>query len=123
VLATLAESVEPLPERAALERAVASSLRHRRLPRIDGAERAPSAQAKCRRCRQSIARGAWRIRLVFYEDGRFSGGGFLHAECGRDYFEVPDVLEQLLHFSPSLAVPEREELGRALQAEPPTPAE
>src|SRR5437764_11213194 len=46
-----------------LERAARGSLAHRRLPRIDGAERSPSGQARCRNCRQSIERGTWRIRL------------------------------------------------------------
>jgi hypothetical protein len=104
--ATLAE----VPEREALERAARASLAHRRLPRINGAERSPSGQAACRSCRQPIARGDWRIRLVFYEDGRFEPGGFVHLGCREAYFETGDVLEQVLHFSPSLGDAEREEL-------------
>jgi hypothetical protein len=58
LLQTLDESPAEVPDREALERAARSSLAHRRLPRIDGAERAPSAQARCRSCREPIARGA-----------------------------------------------------------------
>jgi len=58
-----------VPDRESLERAARASLAHRRLPRIDGAERLAGAQAKARSCREPIARGSWRIRLVFHEEG------------------------------------------------------
>src|SRR5216117_3347280 len=60
VLEALTEAPPSVPDRAALERAARGSSAHRRLPRIDGAERAPSGQAKCRSCKQPIERGAWR---------------------------------------------------------------
>ena len=85
-----------------------------RLPRIDGAERAPTGQAKCRQCREPIEKGGWRIRLVFHEEGTFSPGGFIHLACREAYFETADMLEQLLHFSPALSVEERAELQAAL---------
>ncbi len=56
LLQALGETLENVPDREILERAARSSLAHRRLPRIDGAERAPSGQAKCRSCRQHRAR-------------------------------------------------------------------
>jgi len=96
-----------------LERAARGSLAHRRLPRIDGAERSPSGQARCRNCRQSIERGTWRIRLVFYEEGRFNPAGFVHLECRQVYFESNDILDHVLHVSPNLSGEEREELRRA----------
>ena len=58
-------------------------------------------------------RGTWRIRLVFYEEGRFSPGGFVHLDCRMAYFETDDVLAQVLHFSPDLSDDERAELERA----------
>ena len=88
LLQALGEAVENVPDRERLERAAHSSLAHRRLPRIDGAERAPSGQAKCRSCHQPIVRGSWRIRLVFYEEGRFSPGGAVHLDCRKAYFET-----------------------------------
>jgi len=111
-----------VPDREGLERAARSSLAHRRLPRIDGAERAPTGQAKCRSCREPIARGSWRIRLVFYEEGRFAPGGFVHLDCRKAYFETDDVLEPVLHFSPGLSAGEREELRRASAADSAGPA-
>jgi hypothetical protein len=114
VLQALAETLESVPDRDRLERAARASLAQRRLPRIDGVERAPGGQAKCRSCRQPIARGSWRIRLVFYEEGRFAPGGFVHLDCRKAYFETEDVLDQMLHFSPDLSEVDREELRRAL---------
>ena len=112
-LEALAQAPESVPDRERLERAARASLAQRRLPRIDGAERAPSAQAKCRHCRQPIERGSWRIRLVFYDEGQFSPGGFVHLDCRQAYFETGDILEQLLHFSHVLNDAEREALRRA----------
>ncbi len=108
-------SSQDLPDREGLERAARGSLAHRRLPRIDGAEKAPSGQAKCRSCRERIERGSWRIRLVFYEEGRFAPGGCVHLGCRQAYFETDEVRDQVLHFSPALSGEEREELRRALE--------
>lgn len=117
VLETLAQAGEGVPERERLERAARASLAHRRLPRIDGAERASSGQAKCRSCREPIARGTWRIRLAFFEDGRFTPGGYIHVACREAYFETGDVLEQVLHFTPDLTAAERAELAAAFRAD------
>lgn len=114
LLQALGETLENVPDRERVERAARGSLPHRRLPRIDGAERAPGGQAMCRNCRQPIPRGSWRIRLVFYEEGRFSPGGFVHLECRKAYFETDDVLDQVLHFSSALSDDEREALRRAM---------
>ena len=118
LLEALPQAPESLSDREALERAAQGSLAHRRLPRVDGAERAPSGQAKCRSCREPIARATWRIRLVFYEEGRLSPAGFVHLACRKEYFEGHDVREPLLHFSPNLDDGEREELARACAADP-----
>jgi hypothetical protein len=107
-----------VPDGESLERVARSSSTHRRLPRIDGAERAPSGQAKCRSCRQPIERGAWRIRLVFFEEGRFLPGGFVHLDCRKAYFESDDVLDPMLHFSPDLSDDDRGELVRACGVDP-----
>jgi hypothetical protein len=123
LLDALGQSVEGVPAPEALERAARGSSAHRRLPRIDGAERAPSGQAKCRSCHEPIPRGAWRIRLVFYEQGRFSPGGFVHLACYGSYFETGDILAPLLHFSAALSDAERAALVRACAAggSPPGP--
>jgi hypothetical protein len=124
ILQALEETPSSVPDRGRLERAARASLAQRRLPRIDGAARSPGAQAKCRSCREPIARGSWRIRLVFFEEGRFAPGGFVHLDCRKAYFETDDVLDRLLHFSRDLSADEREQLTRACgaaQSEPPIP--
>ena len=113
LLQTLAETVADVPGRDALERAARASSAQRRIQRIDGAERTPTGQAKCRSCRETVVRGSWRIRLVFFEDGRFSPGGYVHLVCHKAYFENNDVLDQILHFSADLTDGEREELRRS----------
>ena len=110
LLQGLSETAVAVPGREHLERAAQKQLAQRRLPRINGAERAPGSQAKCRHCRESIERGSWRIRLVFYEEGQFAPGGYVHLACRTDYFETDDLLEPLLHFSPDLVDSDREEL-------------
>jgi hypothetical protein len=114
VLQALEEGSQTVPDREGLERAARGSSAHRRLPRIDGAERAPTGRARCRSCRQTIDRGQWRIRLVFFEEDRFSPGGFVHLDCSKVYFETDGVRDQVLHFSFALSNDEREELRRAL---------
>jgi hypothetical protein len=102
-----------MPDRAALARIAGGGAAHRRVPRIDGAERAPSSQARCRHCREPIERQAWRIRVVLYEEGRFFPGGFVHLTCRAGYFETHDVLDRLLDLSPALTAEERADLERA----------
>lgn len=110
ILQTLAESRGGVPDAAALEQAARASSAHRRLPRVDGAERSPSGQARCRSCKKPIPRDTWRIRLVFFEEGRFLPGGFIHLDCRGDYFEGHDVLGPLLYFSVGLGDADRDEL-------------
>ncbi len=114
LLDTLGAASEAVPDRGNLERAAHASLAHPRTERIDGAEKSPSGQAKCRHCRESIEKGSWRIRIVYYEEGRFSPGGYVHLGCRQDYFETDDLREAILQFSPTLSEVEREELTRAL---------
>jgi len=115
LLETLTGSTDPLAEREQLEQIARHTIEHRRLPRIDGGERAPGSQAKCRSCHQAIERGTWRIRLVFYEEGRFAPAGFVHPACSAAYFEVPEVVDQVLHFTTGLNDDEREQLRGALR--------
>jgi hypothetical protein len=108
-----------VPDRTALECAANRGVTHRRLPRIDGAERSPSGRASCRSCREPIVRDSWRIRLAFFEEGRFLPGGYVHVTCRLPYFGIDDILDQLLHFSRELRVDEREELRRACHSHAP----
>ncbi len=114
LLEALAAAGDAVPDRERLERAARHASAHRRVPRIDGAHRAPGGQARCRSCHEPIPRGAWRIRLVFYEEGRFEPGGFIHLACREAYFETADVSDPLIHFSADLSEVDRDDLRRAL---------
>jgi hypothetical protein len=96
---------DPLLEEARL------GVAHHRLPRASTAARAPTGRAACRSCREPIAKDTWRISLVFYEDGRFTPAGFVHAACARAYFETDAVLPRVRHFSPELPEAEVGELA------------
>jgi hypothetical protein len=89
-------------------------IEHRRVPRLHGAERATSGRAHCRSCRELIAKGDWRLPLVFFEEYRFNPGGYIHASCAREYFETVDVLDRIRHFSPELREPDLAEIAAAL---------
>ena len=79
-------------------------------------ERASSGRAECRSCHATIDKGAWRIPLVFYEEGRFSAAGFLHVPCSAAYFESADVLPRINHFAPGLGEDDRKEIEALLTA-------
>jgi hypothetical protein len=116
LLEALAAADSALPERALLERAARASSAHRRMARIDGAERSPSGQATCRHCRNLIERASWRIRLVFYQEGLFYPGGFIHLQCRAAYFETAEIWDPLNHFSRGLSEAERADLQRGYAA-------
>ena len=114
ITASLADAPAELPGRADIERIAVSSAAAPRLTRVDGAERAPSGQARCRQCKEPIGKGAWRIRLVFHEEGTFSPGGFIHLPCRKAYFEDADVFAPVLHFSRAMTDADRDALRAAL---------
>lgn len=97
-------------------------IEHRRVPRIHGAERAPTGRARCRSCREPIAKDDWRIALVFFEEFRFDPGGFVHAGCAQAYFETIAILDRIRRFSPGLDDAAIAELDGALHS-PRTPAQ
>lgn len=113
-LETVAGTAEGIDDRERLEREAHLGVAHRRLPRLTTAERAPTGRATCRSCRELIGKGAWRISLVYYEDGRFVPSGFIHASCVQAYVETTDVLDRVKHFSPELDAPDLTELAAAL---------
>ncbi len=71
-LEALAATADVIDNRDVLEREAALGAAHHRLPRVRAAERAATGRATCRACKTPIDKGAWRIALAFYEDGRFS---------------------------------------------------
>lgn len=87
---------------------------HRRAPRVNGAERAPSGRARCRSCKKLIERGVWRIPLVYFQEFRFEPSGFVHATCAGEYFETSDLIERIKYFSPQLGTSDLDDLKLAL---------
>lgn len=98
-----------------LEHAARHALTHRRLPRIDGAQRASSGQAHCRHCHKLIERGMWRIRLVYYQEGRFEPSGYVHLRCAPVYFQTADMIDHVRHFSPALTEADLAEIRAGLE--------
>jgi poly(ADP-ribose) polymerase-like protein len=115
-LETLEARAEPLDDGLRLTAEARRGIAHRRLPRIDGAERDPSGRAQCRSCRTAVEKGTWRIALVFYEDGRFVPSGFIHVRCAQAYFETTDVVARLKRFSPGLGDDDLKTIEAELQA-------
>ena len=105
-----------IADRDQLTAAASLGVAHRRVPRIAAAGRAPTGRATCRHCKTAIEKDAWRIALVFYEDGRYSPGGFVHAACGMAYFETPDILDRVRHFSPDLGDADLRDIDRLVRA-------
>ncbi len=91
-----------LANRSELDNIIATGLAFHRVQRINGVEQAPSGRARCRACQEMIAKGAWRIPLVYFEEGMFNASGTIHVGCAGDYFETTEVLERLLFFSAGL---------------------
>ena len=117
LLELLEQTAEGVSDQESLKAAALRSVTHPRIPRIDGAEKSRSGQAKCRHCHEAILRESWRIRIVFYEEGRFAPGGYVHLGCRTAYFETDAVSEPVLRFSPALSETERAELIRAFDAD------
>jgi len=112
-LEALSARAEPLDDRERLESAAKAAVERPRLARIDGAERAPTGRAQCRQCRDAIPKDAWRIGLVFWEEGRFNAAGYVHVRCAPAYFETSDVLARVRRFAPALT----DEAARQIEQE------
>lgn len=108
-----AGAADDLEDATELEAVATFGIAHRRLPRLDGASRAPTSRARCRSCHELIAKEAWRIGIVYFEGYRFEPSGYIHAECAGAYFDTVEILDRIRYFSPELEAAELEEL-RAL---------
>ena len=113
-------SVPPgLDDLDAMKREAELGKAHHRVPRVNVAERASSGRAVCRQCKTAIAKDAWRISLLYYEDGRFQPSGFVHIGCSRAYFETDAILPRLRHFTPALTDADAKELETGIASPPP----
>lgn len=97
-----------------LERTAERGLAHRRLPRLNGAERAPTGRARCRHCHETIEKDSWRLALVFFEEYRFEPAGFIHAGCAVAYLGTTELLDRIGQLSPELDAAALAELSAAL---------
>jgi hypothetical protein len=120
-LDALTRWTEPLDGRETLEAEARLGLAHPRLPRLDQANRAASGRAACRACRTPIAKGEWRLSLVFWQDGRFVPAGFIHVPCAAGYLETTAILDRVRYFTPDLPDADVAEIAAALAAPPPAP--
>jgi ribosomal protein L37AE/L43A len=116
-LETLPSAADEVPDRELLEHEASLGAAHRRLPRVNGIERAASARAACRHCREPIAKGAWRISLMYYEDGRFTPSGYIHVKCARPHLETIEVIPRLKHFSPAITEGDLVEVQKELDGQ------
>lgn len=114
LLEALEATTATVDRREWLQSQAEQSQAHRRLPRIDGAQRAPTGRARCRCCRESIDKGSWRVSLVYYEEARFQPSGFIHARCSQEYFDTGDVIGRVKHFRPALTEGDLDELRSEL---------
>ena len=94
------EQLEMVPDAASFKERAELGVAHHRLPRIDGLERAKSGRAKCKHCKETIDAQIPRIKLAFWEEGRFGPMGFVHLTCAPAYFETRDILPWLEYAAP-----------------------
>ena len=113
-------SADEMSAAHALKPAAEFGIAHRRVPRVDKVDRAPTGRATCRHCREPIAKDTWRIGLVFFEEYRFQPSGFIHAGCSAEYFGTIELRDRILHFNPALVSGELDAIEAALQ--PASPA-
>ncbi|HEY8231537.1 MAG: hypothetical protein ACHQM7_07180 [Vicinamibacterales bacterium] len=120
-LEALAATSQPHQDAERLRGEAQRGVDHPRLARVNGAERDPSGRAACRHCRQKIEKGAWRIQLVFFEDGRFTPAGSVHAPCCQGYFETTEIVPRLVRFTPGVTGADLSEIQTEI-AKPSPPA-
>ncbi len=116
VIETLESTDVAVEHKEGLLREAKLGVTHSRLPRVNAAARAATGRATCRQCREPIVKDAWRISLVYYEDGRFLPSGFVHLTCVAAYFETTEVMGRVKHFSTGLTDAELEEIRSQIQA-------
>ncbi len=121
-LEALAAASEPQPAAEQLRGEAQRGIDHPRVARVNGAERDPSGRAACRHCREKIEKGAWRVQLVFFEDGRFTPAGSVHAHCCQGYFETREIVPRLVRFSPGLTGADLTEIQAELAKDSPPAA-
>ncbi len=86
------EALEVWPENpndetiARLSVAAELGIAHPRATRVAQLECSLSGRAKCRQCKELIAKDRLRIKLEIFQDARFEPIGYIHLNCCSDYF-------------------------------------
>ena len=107
----------PRPDLAPLGADAQLTLDHHRLERLGALERAKSARAACRQCREPIEKDGWRVALQPIEEGRLAAWGFVHLACAGAYAGIKPSLERLTRYT-DLEPSDRDEVAAALEAMP-----
>jgi hypothetical protein len=110
---------ETVPDADWLEHAAELGIAHPHLPKLVRAERAPSGRARCQQCREPIEKGAWRIDLQVFEEGRFGAAGSIHASCAEAHFGTADLVDRIRRLTPGLSDDDAAEIARLLSAPAP----
>jgi hypothetical protein len=107
----------PRPDLAPLADVAALTLAHHRLERLGSLERAKSARAACRHCREPIEKETWRVALQPIEDGRLGTWGFVHLTCVASYAGIKPSLDRLTRYT-DLDAADRDQIAAMLGALP-----
>lgn len=117
-LGALDAAAAPPPDAKWLRQAAELGAAHRRLPRLARAERASSGRARCRHCRELIAKSAWRLVLSIFEEGRMGSAGFIHIACAEPYLGTAAILDRVERLTPDLSAADLDEIGALLGGPP-----
>lgn len=112
------DAATELPEPEPLRALVQEGLAHPRLVRILRGERAPSGRAHCRHCRELIEKGALRVALEIWEDGRFSPMGSIHGRCAPSYFDTRELMPRIRRQSAEAPPADLDELAAVIANAP-----
>jgi hypothetical protein len=115
--AHLAALDPPRPELAPLGDSARLTLEHPRVERLGVLERAKSARATCRQCREPIEKDAWRVALQPIEEGRLAAWGFVHLRCAGAYAGIKPSLERLTRYT-DLEPSDKEQVATLLESMP-----
>jgi hypothetical protein len=92
-----------VPDREALDAAIAAATPAARRARLRRVDRAPTSRAACRHCKKLVARGTLRANVLLYDD---TSTGAIHVACVNAYVSG-DASAQLLAASTELSSADR----------------
>jgi hypothetical protein len=100
-----------LPNESQLRSRAAVGMAHPRWTRIVRVERASTGRARCRHCKEAIAKDELRVVLEFIEDGMANAAGFVHPACMLDYAGTLEGLLERVERAGPLSPEDRAELA------------